>query len=296
MFDRKSALFRAARAIRRRYKAITLGQLFFDLLSHVSTACVILVSAALTVQKEPWLGLDLATLKKLPPWVFLYASAVLYPPIHRAILVGRFKNRRLMSVERERPIILSAAITQIKDLLNPELTENGRTTAAREAQRKILNAIVGEIESLVADSDGVYVEASLIVQHRSQEDRLQCIQRAKGHRDVPKDYRKAGMLAWRAMEELLRVHEPDFEGTKYRSILCFPLYVRPNGQDLDNVTVLGAVSIDHGIAFEFDGLEDQIEERISPYLRLLEHLLLLEQSSPHGPPRSQPAKPPRRRK
>ena len=295
MLDRKSDPFRYWRALLRRTKSVTNGQLFLDVLAPVATLCVVIIPIAWALEKVPGGSETWRVWARLPWPVYVYLAAVLFVPIYRTYLISRFRNRRLESLEKDRPIVLSSAIGQLSHLMRAA-DGREREMLVAHAQRRLLSAILTEVESLVVDTEGVYVEVNLLVPHPTDEDQLRCIERAKSRRDIPKDYAKKGMLAWRCIDEISRQHEPDYEperGQQYRSILCFPLYVRPPGTD-DLVHVFGAVSVDHGKAFEFDGIEDDLEERISPYLRLLEHLFVLQETRiPRDPP---PVNKPKRRR
>lgn len=285
MFDRKSKLFRRFRALRRRTNSVTTPQLFLDLLAQLATACIFVVPVAWAIRSVPAAERPAAWLQM--PWpVYLYLACVIFVPFYRTFLVRKFPNKRLEQLRKDRPVILSSAIGQLNHLLHGGGDVQVWVDVS-QAQRKILNAILGEVESLVADMEGVYVEVNLIVPHPTDDTQLRCIERARSRRDIPRDYPRKGMLVWRCMDELSRQHQPDYRperGQQYRSIICFPLYSRPRWAE-DLTDVFGAVSIDHGEPFEFDGIEDELEERIAPYLRLLEHLFVMQRSAPLAKPR-----------
>jgi len=211
----------------------------------------------------------------------LFVAAGLYKSVHEICLKGRFRNKRLERIETERPLTLSEAVATLTSQLR-----NSNNQDWSEAQRKILIAVLDEVETLIADIEGVYTEVNLLVPHPTDDNMMRCIQRAKGRRHLPKDYPKKGMIAWRCMDEVRRIHEPNYTPIgkqKYRSILCFPLYIllprQPGSESSDNSQeklVFGVVSIDHENAYEFDGIEETIEEKVSPYLRLLEHIFVLQ--------------------
>jgi hypothetical protein len=206
-------------------------------------------------------------------------------------LVGRFRSKRLDVVEKDRPVILSAAIAALTKHVNENDGDN-----SSHAARKILIAILSEVETLIADTEGVYVEVNLLVPHPTDDNMMRCIERAKGRRDLPRDYPKKGMIAWRCMEEVKPQHQPNYTPERnqaYHSILCFPLYSTSGSGE---TIIFGVVSIDHGKPYEFDGIEDELEERILPYLRLLEHMFVLQGPFAHDPPRTSAAKPPKRRR
>jgi hypothetical protein len=150
----------------------------------------------------------------------------------------------------------------------------------RDIERAMLEAIKSEVEAIVADVEGVYLNASLIVPDPEDESRIKCINRANTARKIPKSYKKDGMLAWECMRTGEMQHDPSFSkpGSEYRSILCMPLYI-----DGDEIRGLGAVSIDHEHSHAFTGQEQAVKISLNPYLRMLELVLVLRDRIAHSP-------------
>src|SRR4051812_39255989 len=114
MFDRKSKFFRRLRALRRRTRSVTPGQLALDLLSQAATAAVAIIPIAWAVGKIPPADVVWEHL----PWpAYVFVAAVVFVAIYRTFLVRRFRNKRLEKVEKDRPVILSSAISQLNYLL-----------------------------------------------------------------------------------------------------------------------------------------------------------------------------------
>jgi hypothetical protein len=132
----------------------------------------------------------------------------------------------------------------------------------------VLSSIHAEIERWVAESVGLYVNVSLLVEDPRDTSRLAVISRARPDR-ANASYPKHTLYAWRECWKKKKVfYAPDFSdpGKPYKSILLIPVKMEsPNG----NISVVGVISIDSSKKHHFGGLEDEIERKLLPELSLL---------------------------
>ena len=125
--------------------------------------------------------------------------------------------------------------------------------------------------------------ANLIVPDPEDTTQVMCINRTDMVRAFPKTYPKRDMLAWESMASGEVKYEPYFKTSKpkpYRSILCLPLLRYDKDGESTKGKVLGAVTIDHCVEHEFDGLIERLKIILSPYLRLLELSLVKREKLP----------------
>lgn len=267
---------RHLRSLRRKTQAQSELQTLIDIVAQISTGIQVVVPVYWAFKRSKQPGTDL--------WqIYAYLGFVLYSLIHRYYLSKR-KPKRLLLEEERRPMRLAGAISKLAVAIETG-TVTDKTLA--EIERQALEAVTSEVEAKIGDMVGGYLNASLIVPDLSDDTKLKCINRSNTHRAFPKSYQKHGMLAWKAISEGKIQHEPEYhskEGEPYRSILCFPLaYTPEEGQDKRS---LGCVTIDHSKPFEFADLEKRLEIVLSPYLRILELVLIYRSQLVYKPTKS----------
>jgi len=90
----------------------------------------------------------------------------------------------------------------------------------------LLVSIRSEVEAIVVDTEGIYINVNLLMPHPTEETKLVVKNRANLDRDLDVPYDKSNLVVWRAMETKKAAYEPNFEskGEKpYRCILAFPI-------------------------------------------------------------------------
>jgi hypothetical protein len=131
----------------------------------------------------------------------------------------------------------------------------------------LLVAIQSEVEALVVDTEGIYVNASLILEDFDP-GYLVVANRANLDRPNNVRYRREQLLAWTAMQQGRWAYEPNYTGQAakpYKSIIAFPILI---GSGNGN-RAMGAVSIDSERPNHFDGLVERLETKMIPHLTLL---------------------------
>jgi hypothetical protein len=205
-------------------------------------------------------------------WVF--PVALLFSTLHRVWLKEWFQNPKWAAAEAHRAEALGVAISRLAACSQAD-TFTGVDAGAIE--QGLLGAMLSEVESIVVDTQSIYLNVTLLVEDRADPTRLFCLNRAKLTRDLHTTYPRVGMLAWRAMEDQRLAYEPSFtppvgapKPPPYKSILAIPILFR----DGSVTTSLGAISIDSAKEGEFDGLEAKIERRLLPYVTLTKLVLV----------------------
>ena len=145
----------------------------------------------------------------------------------------------------------------------------------QDVTRRLLTAMKQEVEQFVADTEGIYINVSLIVEDESRPDFLRVLNRANADRPLHV-YPKGDLYVWQAIRDKQVRYEPCFSASKkeYHSILALPILLEDERGDQTSV---GAVSIDSGRYNEFDDLVDRIRLRLLPYLSLLKLALSIRQ-------------------
>ena len=142
---------------------------------------------------------------------------------------------------------------------------------------RLLTAIQFEVEALVVDAEGIYINATLMMEDETRPENLRVLNRAKSDRANP-SYPKQGLTVWSAMQDMCRKYLPEYTavGKDYHCILALPIII----EDRDGIaTSIGVVSVDSGRSYDFDGIDEQIETRLLPYVSLLKLLLSLRNSN-----------------
>jgi hypothetical protein len=183
-------------------------------------------------------------------------------------LNNRFSPAISREEARRRPLRLSSAISRFT-----VSWAEGKLgiQAFSDVERACLDSIRSDVESKTGDLSGTHINVTLLTQHPDIS-KIQCVGRTDTHRGFGQTYSKELMLAWEAMETGKVCYSPEFaaERKPYHSILCFPLMYLSDGETRS----LGAVSIDHAAFHAFDDLTDELENSLSPYLRMLELALV----------------------
>ena len=202
-------------------------------------------------------------------WLFaIYVACVLYAQIFTYL--PKFKKETWTRIEAQHLRSTNVAVARITACLR------NRQCAKAEYQeigRGLLSAIKLEVQAITLEPDSTYVNASLMVQDPNQAANLIVSIRANDDRQNP-SYPKEGLFVWKAMTEYSSIYQSEYQanGKAYQCILALPLVIE--GVD-GTKTSLGVVSIDSGIARDFDGIVDKIELKTLPYVSLLKLLLTM---------------------
>ena len=137
----------------------------------------------------------------------------------------------------------------------------------QDITRRLLTAMRQEIEQFIADTEGIYINVSLLAQDDARPDFLRVLNRANDDRPLSV-YPKGDLSVWHAMKECRVIYVPRYtDPTKeYSSILALPILLE---DELGNQESIGVVSIDSGRPQEFDDQVDELRLRMLPYLSLL---------------------------
>lgn len=199
-------------------------------------------------------------------WFAIYVIAAVYAQLFPYL--PKSGQKKWDRAETARLRSTNVAISQIVQCVRAE--EFGETNFVRIASG-LMVAIRLEVEAITLDTDGTYINASLLIEDVAQADHLVVLQRANPDRPNT-SYRKEGLIVWSAMQDQERKYVANFaqDGKEYRSILALPLIIETESGTRESIAV---VSIDSGRPNEFDGLESRIELRLLPYISLLKLLL-----------------------
>jgi hypothetical protein len=196
-------------------------------------------------------------------------AALVFNAVYPLIPKPKVKKWRQEEIRRVR--FISVAISQLTSSARSRRfvqTEFDRITQG------LLAAIRSEVEALVLDTEGIYINVNLLVPAEDDPaNKLTVLNRANLDRPVHVSYSRSNMLIARAMDLKQMVYEPDFslQDKPYRSILALPLLFEERGQVID---VLGVVSIDSERPDHFCGIQKALEVRVTPYLSLLKLALV----------------------
>jgi hypothetical protein len=183
---------------------------------------------------------------------------------------GILAKKKWIEEDVRRSKSIAVAVSKIgSGLERGHLTE----TELHQIEQGILVAIRSEVEAQVLDTEGIYINATLLISDPANSDMLLVKNRAIPDRMLNLTYRKETMLVWNSMQLRSPMYVPDFQGddTKpYRSILAFPILHETPGR----LTALGAVSVDSSRSHHFDGLQKKLETKLLPYLTLLKLVLV----------------------
>jgi hypothetical protein len=207
-----------------------------------------------------------------PIHAWIFPVALVYSTLHRLYLKGRFQSPKWAAEEARRAGALGVAVSRLAMCTRANQFSG---VDAEIVERGLLSAMLSEVESIVVDSHGIYLNVNLLIEDRNNPARMFCLNRANLDREPHKTYPKDQMVAWQAMQSQNLVYEPSFKSAggaekPYRSILAIPILLR----DGDVTTSLGAVSIDSQKDDEFQGLEAKVERRLLPYVTLLKLVLV----------------------
>jgi hypothetical protein len=196
-------------------------------------------------------------------FAFIYGQVFPYLP--------RTKSKKWHKAEISRLKSTNVAISQITACIRENRFQDADLL---DISGRLLKAIQLEVEALVVDSEGIYINATLMIEDVVNPDNLRVLNRAKSDRANP-SYPKKDLLVWAAMEEKQRKYlaECSWANKDYHCILALPIVI----ENIDGAAQsIGVVSIDSGRQHDFDDIDEQIETRLLPYVSLLKLLLSLE--------------------
>lgn len=282
-------LSRTGGTVRRHWRASSLPQLVSEAAALIGVGVQACLPVWWTIARANLLPRSATAQIPAPfaTWqVALFVSSVLYSPFYRFWLANRFKSKRLIEEQENRPRRLSEALARLALHAGQPMPE----TALKDVERAALENIRSEVVALVGDSAGSKVAIALIIPDPTDESRVRCINRADTVRQIPKSYPKDGMLSWECMRDGEVKYWPTHEnqrGEPYKTIFALPLYLIDANQEKRG---LGAVSVDHPYTDAFGHIQDKLKISLSPHLRLLELALTVRAAYP---PRSSPVRKPR---
>jgi hypothetical protein len=207
-----------------------------------------------------------------PLWAVGFGAALVYATVYNLWLKQRLKRSKWETEERRRARSLSVSISRVA-----ACARAGKFTPVDldQVEHGLLAAIKSEVEAVVVDTEGIYLNVTLLIEDPTDATRLYGLNRAELDRDLHKSYPKDVMIAWRAMETGTFAYEPRFETREpYRSILAIPIVLSDAGS---TATSLGALSIDSEREHHFDDREQRIERKLLPYVTLLKLVLVYRQ-------------------
>jgi len=186
-------------------------------------------------------------------------------------MLPKVRKRKWIEEDVRRARSISVAVSRIASGI---AADQLREVELHQVSHGLLVAIRSEIETLVLDTEGIYVDVNLLVPDPSSDARLLVLNRANPDRHLNVSYKKEGMLVWETMQTGRYAYDPDFKSDDekpYRSILAFPLIFENKDR---TIKALGGISIDSSKAHHFDGLEKRLETKLLPYLTLLKLVLV----------------------
>lgn len=153
----------------------------------------------------------------------------------------------------------------------------GKTDPGEMAQiyQTVLSAVRSEVESMLYDRDGVYLNVTMLVEDAARTDCLRVVARARPRGQIGRLHEKGRMLAWEAMRSQKWEYVDDYTpagNEAFRSIMAFPVVLNRSAGDVS----IGVVCIDSTEPRHFSGSESDIAVRISPYLATLKLTLVCE--------------------
>ena len=205
-------------------------------------------------------------------WFVIFVVAFLYTQLFPNLPKTATKKWRRAEISRLKAT--NVAISQITACIREDRFQDADFL---DISGRLLAAIQLEVEALVVDTEGSYINATLMIEDETKPDNLRVLKRANSDRANP-SYPKEGLTVWEAMQENQRKYLPDYTGMNkdYHCILALPIVI----EDKDGIArSIGVVSIDSGRVRDFNGIDEQIETRLLPYVSLLKLLLSLRKSS-----------------
>ena len=217
------------------------------------------VGFTIYVPSEKMLGSH-ASLRRV--WLGAYFLSLLFAAV--IPFVPKAKRAKWVAVEKTRTEATNVAISELASCVRVGICTH---VNFQDITRRLLTAMRQEIEQFVADTDGIYINVSLMVPDRARADCLRVLNRANDNRPFSV-YPKSDLGVWVAMQKCRPeyIAEYDNPAKEYRSILALPIIVE---DDFEAPTSIGVVSIDSGRAGEFDDQVDDVNLRMLPYLSLL---------------------------
>lgn len=205
---------------------------------------------------------------------FFFVAAFTYSFIHRAWLKDLFQKKKWKTESIRRSQAIAVALSMLANCVR-----NGKFSAItlHQIEQGLLFAMKSEVETVLGDSEGIYLAVNLIVEDRQSSESLLVLNRSNVDRDLYKTYPKAdSMIAWRAMSNQAFNYEPKYRqdsSKPYRAILAFPIVSHDDGKTKS----LAAISIDSSITGHFDGHENKLETTLLPYLSIQKLILTYRQ-------------------
>lgn len=207
--------------------------------------------------------------------ILIFYSASVYTIIHRLILPYFLKkSEKWIQAHRSRHRKFAVALIRLTKCII-----SGKTPMEEivEIENGILSAMLSNVEEVVVDIEGIYLNITILMNHQRNNDMLVSVNRAKKERPC-KEYPKKDLLAWKAMIKKTKQYNPDFSSEvddprPYKCILAIPIISRSSGDE----EALGAISIDSEVRDHFNGIIDEIVLRLLPYFTLLRLLLFYRQ-------------------
>ncbi len=206
-----------------------------------------------------------------------FIAALVYSNLHTLLPSSLFENPKWVKEEVKRAKGLAVAVSILSRCVDPaRLTELEKHTYVQG----ILVAMRSEVEKLIVDTEGIYINVNLLVVDPADESRLLVLNRANLDRALNVSYKKASMAAWIAMSQKHIECIGDYTDPEkpYKSILAIPI-LEEKGR---TIRALGATSIDSARKHEFDDLEKEIEAKLLPYLALIRLMLAHHNGGEHA--------------
>lgn len=210
-----------------------------------------------------WARTEATTINPIYAWIFVLATC--YSFAHRVWLKDLFKKKKWNIESSRRTQGIAIALSR---LANGVRSNQFTPIELHQIELGLLNAMKSEVESLLGDSEGMYLAVNLIVEDHVNPLCLYALNRTNLDRELYKTYPKSdSMVAWKAMKTKARSYDADFNtnGEKpYRAILAFPIISHIGGKTKS----VGAISIDSSAPRHFDGYEDKLELVLTPYIAM----------------------------
>ncbi len=156
---------------------------------------------------------------------------------------------------------MSVAIKKLAEEVNKEHVSEASIS---DISHRILWAVRAEVQGALNIVGGI--DATLMIPDEARPENLRVLARANTDRENA-SYPKRGLLVWEAMQQQATRYDGHFSDPRkrYKSILAIPLESTGEGHSGS----VGVLSIDSSSAGEFDGLTQEIETKLLPYLSLL---------------------------
>jgi hypothetical protein len=201
----------------------------------------------------------------LDRWFWLFAAALAYTTIYRFVPKDVFRRAKSLLEEQIRAQSYGAALTVIEEGIDKGSLER---ESLLWLEHCILRGVKSEVEQLLGECDGVYLDVLLLVPDPDDATKLHACASANTTQGINVRYLKAGSLSWEAMQTGRVRYDPDFQssfGTSTvprRSVLTIPIATADSPAP-------GAVKITSGRSHHFDDYEEQIAATLIPARRML---------------------------